>query len=71
MQHVAGSGDQETLTDVAELNDIPSPVKISSNGYAYDGPPGYTTWWAFDLTGDVVAVTIEDSDAHDLYGVPA
>lgn len=39
VQHVAGSGDQESLTDVAELNDIPSPIKISSNGYAYDGPP--------------------------------
>ncbi len=30
---------QETLTDVAELSDIASPVKVSSNGYAYDGPP--------------------------------
>lgn len=27
------------LTDVLELSDIPSPVKVSSNGYAYDGPP--------------------------------
>ena len=26
-------------TDIAELSDIPSPVKVSSNGYAYDGPP--------------------------------
>lgn len=39
VQHVTGSGDQEKLTDVAELSDILSPVKISSNGYAYDGPP--------------------------------
>jgi hypothetical protein len=39
VQHVAGSGESEVLTDVAELNDIPSPVKVSSNGYAYDGPP--------------------------------
>ena len=29
----------EVLTDVAELTDIPSPVKVSSNGYSYDGPP--------------------------------
>lgn len=29
----------EKLIDVLELNDIPSPVKVSSNGYAYDGPP--------------------------------
>jgi hypothetical protein len=26
-------------TDIAELNDIVSPVKLSSNGYAYDGVP--------------------------------
>ena len=37
VQHVAdGNG---ILTDVAELNDIASPVKVSSNGYSYDGPP--------------------------------
>ena len=30
---------KEKLTDVAELSDIPSPVKVSSNNYAYDGPP--------------------------------
>jgi hypothetical protein len=39
VQHVAGAGESEALTDVAELTDIPSPVKVSSNGYAYDGPP--------------------------------
>ena len=39
VQHVARTGDAEKLTDVAELSDIPSPVKVSSNGYAYDGPP--------------------------------
>lgn len=27
------------LSDVAELTDIPSPVKVSSNHYTYDGPP--------------------------------
>jgi hypothetical protein len=32
-----GAADQ--LADVLELADIPSPVKVSSNGYAYDGPP--------------------------------
>jgi len=31
--------DQSGWTDVAELNDIASPMKPSSNGYAYDGPP--------------------------------
>lgn len=39
VQHVVTSGDAETLTDVVELSDIPSPVKVSSNGYSYDGPP--------------------------------
>ncbi len=39
VQHVQGTGEDEQLTDVAELSDIPSPVKVSSNGYAYDGPP--------------------------------
>lgn len=32
-------GAADTVTDVLELTDIPSPVKVSSNGYAYDGPP--------------------------------
>ena len=39
VQHVAGTGTDQKLTDVAELSDIPSPVRVSSNGYAYDGPP--------------------------------
>ena len=39
VQHVARTGDTEKLTDVAEVSDIPRPVKVSSNGYAYDGPP--------------------------------
>lgn len=39
VQHVARTDAGETLTDVCELSDVPSPVKVSSNGYAYDGPP--------------------------------
>ena len=39
VQHVTQVDGAERLTDVVELNDIPSPVKVSSNGYAYDGPP--------------------------------
>ncbi len=39
VQHVARTGDVEKLTDVAEFSDIASPVRVSSNGYAYDGPP--------------------------------
>ena len=39
VQKVDRSNDGEKLTDVTEFSDIPSPVKVSSNGYAYDGPP--------------------------------
>ena len=39
VQRVTKDGAQEKLTDVAEFNDIPSPMKLSSNGYSYDGPP--------------------------------
>ncbi len=39
VQKVTKSPKGETLADVAELNDIASPVKLSSNGYAYDGAP--------------------------------
>ncbi|MEZ6059508.1 MAG: PPC domain-containing protein [Planctomycetaceae bacterium] len=39
VQHVGEDETGEKLTDIAELTDIPSPVKVSSNGYAYDGPP--------------------------------
>ena len=30
---------KEQTVDIAELNDIASPVKVSSYGYSYDGPP--------------------------------
>ena len=39
VQHVTMDGGREKLTDVAEFNDIPAPMKPSSNGYSYDGPP--------------------------------
>ncbi len=39
VQHISGDGTAEKRTDVAELSDIASPVKVSSNGYSYDGPP--------------------------------
>lgn len=39
VQQVTGSGADEKRTDLVELKDIPSPVKVSSNGYSYDGPP--------------------------------
>lgn len=37
VQQKLGEGDQ--WKDLAELADIASPMKPSSNGYAYDGPP--------------------------------
>jgi len=39
VQQVVKSAEGEKLTDVLELTDVASPVKVSSNGYAYDGPP--------------------------------
>jgi hypothetical protein len=39
VQQVTGTGADEKRTDLVELKDIPSPVKVSSNGYSYDGPP--------------------------------
>ena len=39
VQRVTMDGDKEKLTDVAEFADIPAPMKPSSNGYSYDGPP--------------------------------
>jgi len=39
VQQVVKTAEGEKLVDVLELTDIPSPVKVSSNGYAYDGPP--------------------------------
>ncbi len=68
VQHVARTGDTEKLTDIAELSDIPSPVKVSSNGYAYDGPP-YNAGSA-DILGKV---EIKEDGLHrlqlsDLFG---
>jgi hypothetical protein len=39
VQKVDKKGDEEVFTDVAELYDIKPPLKVSSNGYSYDGPP--------------------------------
>ncbi|MCG6156566.1 serine protease [Rubinisphaera margarita] len=38
VQRVEGTGEEEKLTDVLQLTDLPSPIKVSSNGYAFDGP---------------------------------
>jgi len=38
VQQVEIKNGEEVLSDVVELSDIKSPVKVSSNGYSYDGP---------------------------------
>lgn len=68
VQHVSGLGEAETLTDVAEFSDIPSPVKVSSVNYAYDGPP-YNAG-SSDILGKL---TIQQDGLHrlrltDLFG---
>ena len=39
VQRVSGEGANENLSDVVEFSDIPSPIKVSTNGYSYNGPP--------------------------------
>lgn len=39
VQRVTSDGEQLGYEDVLELNDIASPIKVSTNHYAYDGPP--------------------------------
>ena len=68
VQHVTNPGPDEKLTDLVELTDIPSPVKVSSNGYAYDGPP-YNAG-SSDINGKV---EIKEDGVHrlqlsDLFG---
>ncbi len=68
VQHVSGEGADEKVTDLVELTDIPSPVKVSSNGYSYDGPP-YNAGSA-DIIGKV---EIKEDGVHrlqlsDLFG---
>jgi len=39
VQRAQGQAAEQQWVDVLELNDIASPIKPSSNGYSYDGPP--------------------------------
>ncbi|MFT4692118.1 MAG: PPC domain-containing protein [Verrucomicrobiia bacterium] len=56
------------LTDVAQLNDIAPPMKPSSNGYSYDGPP-YNAGSA-DVLGKVTIKTdgVHRIQVRDLFG---
>jgi hypothetical protein len=68
VQHVVKEGDAERLEDVAELNDIASPIKVSSNFYSYDGPP-YNSGSA-DVLGkvDIKADGTYRLQLRDLFG---
>jgi len=74
VQRVATPGDTAdaasgpVLVDVVELGDIPPPLKPSSNGYSYDGPP-YDTG-SDDLIGrlDVAETGIHRLAIRDLFG---
>ncbi len=68
VQRVIHENGEERLEDVAEFNDIASPLKPSSQGYSYDGPP-YITGSA-DILG---RLEIKESGPHrlrlhDLFG---
>jgi len=68
VQHVSGEKPNEKITDVVELSDIASPVKVSSNGYSYSGPP-YNAG-SSDILGKLV---IKEDGIHrlqlrDLFG---
>ncbi len=56
------------LTDILELNDIAPPIKPSSNGYSYDGPP-YNAGSA-DVLGKFTAKTdgLYRLQVRDLFG---
>lgn len=68
VQAVTGEGANEKLTDLVELTDVPSPIKVSSNGYSYDGPP-YNVG-----TSDIIGkIEIKEDGVHrlqlsDLFG---
>jgi hypothetical protein len=68
VQHISGEGESETRTDVVELTDIASPVKVSSNGYSYDGPP-YNVG-STDILGklEIAADGVHRLQLHDLFG---
>ena len=68
VQRVVVEGGAERLEDVAEFNDIASPLKPSTQFYSYDGPP-YVTGSA-DILGKL---EIKESGRHrlqlrDLFG---
>lgn len=68
VQHISGEGESEKRTDVVELTDIASPVKVSSNGYSYDGPP-YNVG-STDILGklEIAADGVHRLQLHDLFG---
>lgn len=68
VQRVSGTGDAQKLTDVAEFSDIASPLRVSSNGYTYDGPP-----YNVGSTDVLGKINIQEDGVHrlqltDLFG---
>ncbi len=67
-QRLDGDDGEVTWGDMLELKDIPPPIKVSTNHYAYDGPPynGGST----DLLGrlDIPADGIYRLQLNDLFG---
>jgi len=68
IQQVVKTGETENAVDLIEFNDLPSPVTLSTNGYAYNGP--YYDVGTADLLG---RLEIKDDGTYriqlrDLFG---
>lgn len=68
VQQVSGPADAPILKDIAEFSDITSPIRVSSNGYTYDGPP-----YNVGSTDVLGKITIQEDGVHrlqltDLFG---
>lgn len=68
LQRVTVDNGQEQLVDVAEFSDLASPIKVSSNGYSYDGPPYNAGSADFIAKFDVPEDGTYRFQLRDLYG---
>ncbi|MEZ6057059.1 MAG: serine protease, partial [Planctomycetaceae bacterium] len=68
VQHVTPKEDGEQRTDVVELTDIPHAIKVSSNGYAYDGPPYHSGSTDFLGKVEIKEDGIHRLQLRDLFG---
>ncbi len=67
VQQATADGD-ETFVEIAEFSDIASPMKLSTNGYAYDGPP--YNGGSLDIIGklEIKADGLHRIQLSDLFG---